>query len=246
MTNRLMSHFVQCGKAKEVWDAIKSYLDVSDSNTWVVDLRVTNYMTSHSSLLDFIIPSSVKSVQVANGTLILISGVENVSLSPTLSMSSIILMPSLSNSPLFISKITKHLNCFVTFNSTHYVFQDNLTKMTVGIGKERGGLYYLEGVRELQFESDRVFQVAREMYDREKILLWHCQLDHPSFTYLEHLFPRLFRNILVSSLRCKLCIYAKNHCVPFKINLNKSSIPFTRVFIEVWSPFSTPSASGYK
>ena len=32
----------------------------------------------------------------------------------------------------------------------------------------------------------------------------------------------------------------------FKISLNKSLIPFTRVFTDVWDPFSTPSASGHK
>ena len=51
-------------------------------------------------------PSLVKFVQVANGTPMPISGIKNVSLSPTLSMSSILLAPSLSNSLLSISKIT--------------------------------------------------------------------------------------------------------------------------------------------
>ena len=50
-----------------------------------------------------------------------ILGVGNVSLSPTLSMSFVLLAPNLSNSPLSISKITKHLNCSITFNSTHCV-----------------------------------------------------------------------------------------------------------------------------
>ena len=73
-----------------------------------------------------------------------------------------------------ICKITKYLNCFVIFNSTHYVFQNNLTKMMTNIGKEMGGLYHLEGVGELQSKSNRVFQVAREIFDREKNLLWYC------------------------------------------------------------------------
>ena len=41
--------------------------------------------------------------------------------------------------------------------------------MRIDIGKKRGGLYYLERVRELQSKSDRIFQVARETSDREKI-----------------------------------------------------------------------------
>ena len=75
-------------------------------NTWVIDSGVTDHMISHSSLFDSLRPSLVKFVQVANGTPMSISRVGNVSLSPTLSMSSVLLAPSLSNSLLSISKIT--------------------------------------------------------------------------------------------------------------------------------------------
>ena len=117
------------------------------SNTWVIDSGVSNSMTNHSSLLDSLILSLIKSIQVANRTPMSISRAGNVSLSLTLSMSFVLLVSSLSNSLFSISKITKHLSCFVTFHSTHCVFQDNLTKMMIDIGKGRGGLYYLEGAR---------------------------------------------------------------------------------------------------
>ena len=71
----------------------------------------------------------------------LISGAKTISLPLTLLMCSILFASSLSNSLLSISKIIKHLNCFVTFNSIYYVFHDDLTEMTIGIGKERRGLY---------------------------------------------------------------------------------------------------------
>ena len=74
----------------------------------------------------------------------------------------------------------------------------------------------------------------------------HCRLSHPSFLYLERLFPHLFKTISVSSLRCERCIYAKNHRVPFKRSLDKSLVPFVRVFTDVLGPFSTPSALGHK
>ena len=196
-------------------------------------------MTSHSSLLDSVMPLSIKSIQVANGTPMSILGVGNVSLSPRLLMSFVLLVPSLSNGLLSVSKITKHLNCFVTFNSTHHVFHDNLMKMTIDIDKEREGFYSLERARKLQFEFDLVFQVARKRSDRENIILWHCQLGHRLFYYLKYLFPQLFRKFSIFSLRCEQCIYAKNHSVPFKISLNKSLILFIHVFTNIWGPFST-------
>ena len=75
-------------------------------------------MTSHHSLLNSLIPSPVKSVHVANGTPMPISGSENVSFSSTLPLSSVLLAPNLSNNLLSINKITKNLKCFVTFHST--------------------------------------------------------------------------------------------------------------------------------
>lgn len=102
-------------------------------------------------------------------------------LSLTVSMSSVLLAPTLSNNLLFISKIKKHLNYSVTIHSTHYVFQDNFTKMTIGIGKERGGLYYLEGTKALQSKSDHAFRLTRETSNKENIHLWQCRLGHSFF-----------------------------------------------------------------
>ena len=162
-----------------------------------------------------------------------ISGSRNVSFSSTNPLSSVLPAPNLSNNLLSISQITKNLNCSVTIHSSHCVFQNNLTKTTIGMGKEGGGLYYLEETRELQPKSDLIQEVTRETSDKEKILLWHYRLGHPSFPYLEHLFPHLFKTISVSSLRCEQCIYAKNHRVPFKISLNKSHVPFVHVFTDI-------------
>lgn len=89
------------------------------TNTWNIDSRATDHMTSNASLFDSLIPSHVKSVQVANGTSMPISGSGNVSPSSSLPLSSVLLAPNLSNNLLSISKITKNLNCSVTFNSTH-------------------------------------------------------------------------------------------------------------------------------
>ena len=131
------------------------------------------------------------------------SGSENVSFSSTLPLSSVLLAPNLYNNILVISKITENLNCYVTFHSTQCVFQDGLTKTTIGVGKERGGLYYLEGTRELQPKSNHILQITRETPDKEKILLWKCRLVYPYFPYLENLFPHLFKTISVSSLWCE-------------------------------------------
>ena len=44
---------------------------------------------------------------------------------------------------------------------------------------------------------------------KDKIFGWHYRLGHPSFSYLQHLFPTLFKNVLLSSFKCKDCILVK-------------------------------------
>ena len=78
-------------------------------------------MTSNPSLINSLIPSPVKSIQVANETPMSILGSGHVSFSSTLPLSSVLLAPNLSNNLLSISKITKNLNCSITFHSTHCV-----------------------------------------------------------------------------------------------------------------------------
>ena len=47
MTDKLMAHFVQCGTAKEIWDAVKrSYLDVSDSSQ-AYELMKKSFQSRH-------------------------------------------------------------------------------------------------------------------------------------------------------------------------------------------------------
>lgn len=216
------------------------------SDFWVIDSGATDHFTCNPSTFDSLTNSPVQSVQVANGTPVKITGAGNVSFSPTFSISSVLLAPTFSTNLLSISKITKHLDCSVIFSPTHCVFQDNRTKMTIGTGRERGGLYFLEGTKCLQTEDSHGLQVVSKSSPRDRILLWHCRLGHPSFPYLEHLFPKLFKNISSSSMRCEQCIFAKNHRVPFKVSFNKSSVPFTCVHTDVWGPFSTPSITGHK
>uniref|UniRef100_A0A2N9FMB1 Protein kinase domain-containing protein n=1 Tax=Fagus sylvatica TaxID=28930 RepID=A0A2N9FMB1_FAGSY len=74
--------------------------------------------------------------------------------------------------------------------------QDILTKKLIGLGRERGGLYYLDLKEAPVLEAGHVYQVGtKESKAREKIWLWHRRLGHPSFQYLQHLFPSLFSKV---------------------------------------------------
>jgi hypothetical protein len=85
---------------------------------------------------------------------------------------------------------------------------------------------------------------TEESKAREKIWLWHRRLRHPSFQYLQHLFPFSFSKVSVSNFHCEPCIYAKNHRVSFSLSFNKSDVPFSLIHTNVWGPSPIPTYTG--
>ena len=62
-----------------------------------------------------------------------------MTLSPSLSLSNTLLVPSLSNRLMSVSQVTADLNCVVLMYSTFCLLQDILTKEIIGRGTKRGG-----------------------------------------------------------------------------------------------------------
>ena len=66
-----------------------------------------------------------------------------MTLSPSLSLSNTLLVPSLSNRLMSVSQVTADLNGVVLMYSTFCLLQDILTKEIIGRGTKRVGLYYV-------------------------------------------------------------------------------------------------------
>ena len=61
-----------------------------------------------------------------------------MTLSPSLTLSSTLLVPSLSHKLLSINQVTTDLNCIVLIYPTFCLLQDILTKEIIGRGTKRG------------------------------------------------------------------------------------------------------------
>ena len=68
----------------------------------------------------------------------------------------------------------------------------------------------------------------------DKIMIWHFRLGYPSFIYLKHLFPTLFKNIDCSSFNCESCYLSKSYCVPYLSKSYHAFKPFYLIHIDVW------------
>ena len=101
-------------------------------------------MTFDSTQVSPLKSSSQNYVSIANGTSIPIIGEESLSLTNTLNLDSVLVVPSLNYNLLSVSQITIALFCVVIFWPQFCVFKDIRTRQTIGCGVRRGKLYYLD------------------------------------------------------------------------------------------------------
>ena len=65
-------------------------------------------------------------------------------------------------------------------------------------------------------------------------MLLHRRLGHPSFWYLKHLFPSLFRNN--DSFCCEVCQLAKHKRITFQPQPHRGSKPLFVIHSDIWGP----------
>jgi hypothetical protein len=116
---------------------------VIPKNAWILDSGATNHLAFDSTLLSsYTSPSSIPYITVADGSHARVVGIGNIDLQPSFKLQSVLHVPTLSNNLISIHQLTRDQNCKVTFFASHCVFQDLTSGQTIGIAKEKEGLYY--------------------------------------------------------------------------------------------------------
>ena len=215
----------------------------SKNRTWIIDTGASDHMTRDSSKLKSVLPFSQSVISTTNGSTSLITGEGYVILSNTLTLDTVLVVPSLEYNLLYVSQITSTLAYTVTFWPSFCVFQDILTQKILGYGVRRGKLYYLELTENGGSKISQANQTSSKDKARATIWLWHCRLGHLSFGYLKKLQPQLFSGLNDREFHCDTCEMAKSHCISYSLSLNKSSEPFEVIRSNVWGLAKVPSIS---
>jgi len=100
-----------------------SYLTSFMSHTWIIDSGATDHMTENRGIMSSFTSTSNFAV-LADGFRTTIQGVGTATTSFTLSLAYVLYLPHFPFSLLSISKITKILNCTVTFFPDRSVFKE--------------------------------------------------------------------------------------------------------------------------
>ena len=159
----------------------------------IIDTGATDHMTSSFIGLHSATPSNQTHIVSVNGTTSRIMGEGSLSLTSSLSLDHVLVVPSLDYDLLSVPQIIDSLNCTVCFWPLYCLFQDLLTRAVIGCGTRRGKLYYLDLTDDNTKRLSHTHHVrGGESIRMKKIWLWHRRLGHASFGYLKLLFPDLF------------------------------------------------------
>ena len=98
-------------------------------------------------------------------------------------------LPQFSFNLIYVSKLTRTLNCIISFFPDYCLIQDLSTKQIIGKGRKSEGLYILETKVSKSVACPRVVTPFE----------LHCHIGHPSLSLLKKLYPQFSS---LSSLNC--------------------------------------------
>ena len=114
--------------------------------------------------------------------------------------------------------------------------QDRTSRMLIGAGERKNGLYLYHGIR-----SAQAYQSSTE----NQLDLWHKRMGHPSFKVIQ-LIPNASSSHRSECLNkaCEICERAKQTKEKFPLSTYRASAIFDLIHCDLWGPYRTPSSCG--
>ncbi|KAJ9692401.1 hypothetical protein PVL29_011453 [Vitis rotundifolia] len=166
-------------------------------NSSILDSGASDHISGNKDLFSSITTTSaLPTVTLANGSQTVAKGIGLAHPLPSLPLTSVLYTPECSFNLISISKITRTLNCSITFSDKFVTLQDRRTGKTIGIGRESQGLYHLTSP-----------STPAVCISTDTPLLIHSRLGHPSLSKFQKMVPRFSS---LSSLACESCQRGKH------------------------------------
>ncbi|WJZ94583.1 hypothetical protein VitviT2T_013425 [Vitis vinifera] len=189
----------------------------SSFGPWILDFGTSDHISVNKDLFSSITTTSaLPTVTLANGSQTMAKGFGFAHPLPSLPLHSVLYAPECPFNLISIRKITRTLNCSITFSDKFVTLQDRSTGKTIGIERESQGLYHLTS------PSTPAVCISTDTH-----LLIHSRLGHPSLSKFQKMVPRFSS---LSSLACESCQLGKHTCISFPKRLNnRAKSPFELV-----------------
>ncbi|RVW92060.1 Retrovirus-related Pol polyprotein from transposon TNT 1-94 [Vitis vinifera] len=197
----------------------------------IIDSDATDHITSSPTLLvnssknTFLPPVAMPSGEQAP-----ITSIGNLPLNSAATLKNVLGVPSFKVDLMSVSRVTKDLNCSVTFFPHWCILQDLTTRMTIGLGEQRDGLYYLVALASEKPKTQTPSAAATSCRSpssqvTSSTALWHRRLGHLSSSRLDFMAKHLLNFPFQSNNACDVCALAKQRRLPFS-----HQTPFERLY----------------
>ena len=148
-------------------------------------------------------------------------------------LTSVFYVPNCPFNLIYISKLTRDLNCLIAFSDNSITLQDRSTRRMIGIGREFQGLFHLH--------SPSSSTACTSM---DTPFLIHNRLGHLNISKFWKMVPRFST---LSLIECESCQLRKHTRVPFPKRLDqRTKFPFKLVHTDVWGSSRTESTLGFR
>ena len=159
-------------------------------------------------------------------------GIDSACPLPSIHLTSVLFVPDSLFNMISISKLTRDLNCLITFSNNFVTLQDQTIGRTIGIGREFQGLFHL---------SSPSSSTACTSMDTH--LLIHSRLGLQNISKFRVMIPHFSS---LSSIERESCQLRKHTCISFPKQLDqRAKSPFELVHIDVWGPSRTEPTLGF-
>jgi len=119
-------------------------LTQSSPGPWVFDSGATDHITGNKSLFSSLsFPNPLPSVILADGSRVSSHGVGTVKIFPSITIDNVFYVPGSPFNFLSISRLTRSLDCVISFTNNFVCLQDRSSKQVIGTKCESHGLYHL-------------------------------------------------------------------------------------------------------
>ncbi|KAJ9670976.1 hypothetical protein PVL29_027114 [Vitis rotundifolia] len=184
------------GSVAQTGNASACLTHTSSLGPWILDSGASDHISGNKDLFYSITTTSaLPTVTLVNGSQTMAKGFGFAHPLPSLPLHSVLYAPECPFNLISISKITRTLNCSITFSDKFVTLQDRSTGKTIGIGRESQGLYHLTS------PSPAV------CISTDAPLLIHSRLGHPSLSKFQKMVLSFSS---LSSLACESCQLGKH------------------------------------
>ncbi|GJS24279.1 putative RNA-directed DNA polymerase [Tanacetum coccineum] len=187
---------------------------------WIVDSGCTEHITCYDSMLKNKFKKNYEPpVTIPNGETIAVEGRGSCTLPNGVDVNDVLHIPKFKCNLLSVSKLSRDLNCAITFLPESFFMHDIRSGTLIGTGKCQNGLYKMEMVKKRHALATSVST-------------WHKRLGHPSNPKLQHL--DFFKGTpLNSKVFYDSCMKAKFTRLPFPVSTTKTHACFDLIHYDI-------------